>query len=162
MRALPVELLLLVAIVAAAVPSPAAASDAATATLAVSVSVASRTSLRVSADVLRFDVADPSEAAVAIVDVSAGARTREGGEVVLTIEPLPAMGAAGHVKDDRAALTFAGDGDGLTRGALSASAPAIAGRWIGSGKRTGRVSFALRGRARGTYTAAVRFVLSTP
>ena len=157
MRRVPIGLCLLAGTMAG-LPRDVTASDTATVSLHVSVSVASRTSLRVSTEILQFDVTVPFEPSVASVEVSAGARTVPGGEVVLSIERGPATPGA----RDGGALTFVGDGEGLTRGVLDASAPAVAGRWTGSGQRRGRVSFALRGTRPGAYTVPVRFVLSTP
>jgi hypothetical protein len=59
-------------------------------------------------------------------------------------------------------MTFAGEGDGLLAGVVVNGAAAVAGRWTGSGLRTGRVLFSMRAAAAGTYTVPVRFVLSAP
>ena len=158
MRRVPIGLWLLAGTIAAAVPRDVAASDTATASLHVSVSVASRTSLRVSSEILHFNVTVPSDPSVASVEVTAGARTVPGGEVVLSIDRGPTTPGA----HEGGALTFVGDGEGLTRGVLDGSAPAIAGRWTGSGRWSGRVSFALRRSRPGAYSVPVRFVLSTP
>ena len=162
MRALRTLSLVLIAAVVVAVPREAAPSDSATATLGVSVLVASRTSLRVSTPILRFDVTAQGEPAIAIVDVVASSRTREGGEVVLSIDPMGVGRSTSDGDGDRDTLTFVGEGAGLSAGSLSVHSPAVAARWIGSGTRSGRVSFALRARRAGTYTIPVRFVLSTP
>jgi hypothetical protein len=132
----------------------AIAADAATATVLVSVQFSSRTSLRVSSDLLQFDVAAPGAAATAAIDFSAAARTHAGAEVLLSVEPT--RGA------DGAALTFAGEGNGTVDGALGAVAPTVAARWTGSGVRNGRLVFALRGGASGRYVVPLRFVLSAP
>jgi hypothetical protein len=164
MRPLRTASLVLMAASVVAVPQVAAPSDSATATLGVSVLVASRTSLRVSTQILGFDVTAPGEPAMAFVDVVASSRTREGGEVVLSIEPVRGRWATsdGDGDGDRDTLTFVGEGAGLSAGWLSVHSPAVAGRWIGSGTRSGRLSFALRARRAGAYTIPVRFVLSTP
>jgi hypothetical protein len=59
-------------------------------------------------------------------------------------------------------LTFNGEGAGTTSGSVTAEAPTVAGQWIGSGVRRGRLVFALRSSTRGTHIVPVRFVLSTP
>ena len=122
----------------------------------------SRTSLKVSSQLLQFDVTEPGRDAIATVDFSAGARTRQGEEVVLTVEPMRAIDGPGGAADVETALTFTGQGDGTLSGTLDPIAPTVAGRWHGSGLRTGRVTFALRVNAAGTYQVPVRFVLSTP
>jgi hypothetical protein len=143
-------------------PSPAAAADSTSATVAVSASFASRTSLKVSSQLLQFDVSDPASPATAAVDFSAGARTRQGGEVVLTVESVHAIQGPGGAADVDAAVTFAGEGTGTLSGALQPSSSTVAGRWTGSGLRTGRLVFALRAGASGAYTLPVRFILTAP
>jgi hypothetical protein len=162
MRALPIVFASGLAVTAASVgPVSAAASDSATATLAVTAHFNSRTSLKVSASQLHFAVDDPDRAAVAAVEFSAGARTGEGAEVVLSVEPLGPVGGPGGAADVETAITFGGEGEGVLSGTLGASAPSVAGRWIGSGLRTGRLVFSLRAGA-GHYSLPVRFVLSAP
>lgn len=142
-------------------PAPAlAATGADTKSVVVTATFDSRTSLRVSSQLLQFDVVDGE--AVAAIDFSAGARTRSGGEVVLTVEPARAAEGPGGAADVETSVTFAGEGDGTRSGALSSSSPAVAGRWNGSGLRTGRMVFSLRSAAPGSYSLPVRFVLSTP
>jgi hypothetical protein len=136
-----------------------AASDSVTRSIQVNAQVASRTSLSVSSHVLRFTVPSPNEPAVASVDFVAGVRTPAGAEVVLTVEALRELDDAGP---DAVVVTFAGDGEGAVRGALGSAGPAVAGRWVGSGRRTGRITFALETGTAGTYTLPVRFVLSAP
>jgi hypothetical protein len=142
--------------------TPAAAAETATGSVTVTAQFGSRTSLKVSTQVLQFDVARPGDPATAVVEFSAGARTRDGGEVVLSVEPMRAIDGPGGAADVDAALTFAGDGAGTLSGALDAAATSVAGRWSGSGLRSGRLVFALRASAPGTYTVPVRFVLTTP
>jgi hypothetical protein len=50
----------------------------------------------------------------------------------------------------------------LTANFLELGMLRVAGRWIGSGLRTGRLTFALRSAVAGTYSLPVRFVLSAP
>ena len=154
---------LLAACVAAAVLLPAAdVSAQATASLEVSVTLGSRTALRVSSDLLQFDVTEPGRVATAVVDFSAGARLAPRAEVVLSVEPLRAIEGPGGAADVETALAFSGEGDGTASGQLAPHVPAEAGRWVGSGLRTGRFIFALRAAASGRYEVPVRFVLSTP
>jgi hypothetical protein len=148
--------------VSAGAVAPAAAADNATTSVTVSARFESRTSLKVSDRVLRFEVESPAQAATAAIEFDAGARTRAGGEVVLTVESVRATHGPGGAGDADTSLEFAGEGDGALSGSLAPSAPAVAGRWVGSGKRTGRLVFALRASAPGHYTLPVRFVLSAP
>ena len=145
-----------------AAPSPAAAGDSTTASVTVTAQVASRTSLQVSAETLQFSVADQAGEARASIEFAAGARTRTGGDVVLTVEALRAADGPGGAADVETALTFTGLGEGTTTGALRTNGPVVAARWNGSGKRTGTLTFALRSSTPGTYTVPVRFVLSIP
>jgi hypothetical protein len=154
-----------VAVLTLANPPAAAASESATASITVSAAIESRTSLKVSSQVLQFDVAVPGQPGVATVDFSAGARTRSGGDVVMTVEPLRAVegnAGPGGAADVETSITFAGTGDGTLAGTLQDANATVAGRWNGSGFRTGRLTFALRASAAGSYTVPVRFVLSTP
>jgi hypothetical protein len=149
------------AVCAGVLGSPAYASETASATVSVTASVATRTSLRVSDEVLRFDVADNGQLATAAIDFSAGVRIPSSADVMLTVEPLGAMDGPGGAADVETAVSFAGEGDG-TRSGLLSPAPAVAGRWHGSGLRQGRLLFTLRTSASGHYVLPVRFVLSTP
>jgi hypothetical protein len=146
----------------AALPGPAAAESQAVATVTVTAQFHSRTSLRVSAHVLHFDVIDPAQPAMVGIDFEAGARTLAGSDVVLSVEPARALDGPGGAADVEASLSFQGSGDGVLAGALDARAPTVAGRWRGSGLRSGRLTFSLRAAAAGSYTVPVRFVLSTP
>jgi hypothetical protein len=137
------------------------ASDTAYATVTVTASVATRTSLRVSGDVLRFDVSENGRVATAAIDFSAGIRIPSSTDLVLTVEPLGAIEGPGGAADADAAISFDGEGDGARSGQLG-SVPSIAGRWHGSGFRQGRLFFRLRASASGRYVLPVRFVLSTP
>jgi hypothetical protein len=125
-------------------------------TVAVVAGFGSRTSLRVSSQLLRFAVSDPDVPGVAVVQFSAGARTQAGADVLLTVERLSSIDSP-----EGAAVTFTGDGLGVGAGGFSAAGPTVAARWSGSGLRTGRLTFVLRA-APGTYTIPLRFVLSTP
>ncbi len=133
-----------------------------TATLVMTAQVGARTALRVSAERLRFDVTDPGAPAVAAVDFVAAARTRHDGEVILTVQPERWIEGPGGAADVDASVVFTGEGAGTVSGELRPAAPATAGRWVGSGRRTGRLLFALRAGVEGTYVLPVRFVLSAP
>jgi hypothetical protein len=141
---------------------PASAGDTATAAIVVHATFSSRTSLKVSTELLRFDVARPGSEAAAAVDFSAAARTQAGAEVVLSVQPLQIVEGPGGAADAESSMTFAGEGDGLLAGVVINGGAAVAGRWTGSGLRTGRVLFSMRAAAAGTYTVPVRFVLSAP
>ena len=143
-------------------PSPVSAADTATTSVIVSVQFSSRTSLRVSTDLLQFDVAAPNQPATAGVDFSAGARTHSGAEVLLSIEQVRGIAGPGGASEVESSVSFAGEGDGTLHGALVAAGPAVAGRWIGSGRRQGRLVFALQAGASGNYIVPVRFILSAP
>ena len=145
-----------------AAASTVSAAETATASAVVSAQFSSRTSLKVSTDLLRFEVAGPGQPATAAVDFAAGARTQAGAEVLLSIEQLHAVEGPGGASDLESSVSFAGEGAGTLAGALIAAGPAVAGRWIGSGLRQGRLVFALRAGASGNYMLPVRFILSAP
>jgi hypothetical protein len=159
MRAFPV-IFVQAAVVLTLHGSPCRAAEA-TSTVSVHVPVASRTSLKVSSQIVEFSVLQADGDARASVDFSAGARVASGADVVLTVEPLRQLEGPGGAADVEASIVFDGDGDGLVRGRLD-NGPAVAGRWQGSGLRQGRVWFTIRANAAGTYTVPLRFVLSTP
>ena len=158
MRALPVLLF------ASALMGVAGVSAAETANASVTVvaTMGSRTSLKVSADLLHFDVASPGQPALAAVDFFAGARTLADAQVVLSVEPLRGVEGPGGAADVESSVSFTGEGDGTLGGMLAPIGPTIAGKWTGSGLRRGRLIFALRAGAAGGYTVPVRFVLSAP
>jgi hypothetical protein len=143
-------------------PHEAMASETATTSVNVTANFTSRTSLRVSSQQLHFEIGDPNDDAVAVVEFTAAARTREGGEVVLTVEPMRSVEGPGGAGDLETTIAFDGDGEGTTTGVLRPTSVSVAGRWIGSGVRRGRLRFSLRAPVGGTYTMPVRFVLSTP
>jgi len=147
------------AVLVAASASPSADT---TAHLTLTATVSGRTRLSVSARVLAFDVLPDEAQATTVLDFSAAARTLAGGEVVLTIEPEHWLVGPGGAADADAVVTFAGDGDGTLYGALQPRTASVAGRWVGSGLRDGRLFFTLQTAAPGSYRLPVRFVLSTP
>jgi hypothetical protein len=151
-----------VVVAGAGAPVAVSASERITVTIAATAELHSRTSLTVSADTLRFDVTAPGSPAMVNVEFIAGARTRAGGEVVLTVEPLRGVEGPGGAADVDTAVAFAGDGDGTQAGLLRPAEPVVAGRWTGSGRRNGRLRFSLSTDTVGAYTLPVRFVLSAP
>jgi hypothetical protein len=145
-----------------ALPAVCVAEESATTSVAVTAQFSSRTSLKVSSQLLQFAVTAPGEAALATMEFSAAARTRPAGEVVLTVEAVREIDGPGGAADIETAVTFSGEGEGTAAGALGTAAPSVAGRWSGSGLRTGRLTFALRSAVTGSYSVPLRFVLSTP
>ena len=135
-----------------------ASSDTTTRTMIAHAEVSSRTSLSVSSRVLQFTVPNPAQPSVATVDFVAGVRTHAGAEVVLTVE-VTAMPGTG-VGENR--LTFSSDGAGMLGGSMTPTQSVIVGRWVGSGRRTGRIAFALQAETAGSYSVPLRFVLSVP
>lgn len=97
---------------------------------------------------------DPGQPATSTVDYVAAIRTYAGAEVLLTVEAVRGF--------DGTSVSFANLGDGGVQGAMMALRPVIAGRWIGSGRRTGRISFSIVAGSPGAYSMPVRFVLSAP
>ncbi len=162
MRTLPAALTSLVLGLSLAT-SDASAAETATASVTVNVHVASRTSLKVSSQVLRFDVVEPGGEATASIDFTAAARVPAGADVVLTVEPIRQTNHQGLAAQAvSSSTTFAGQGEGMLAGAIDARAASVAGRWCGSGRRQGRILFKMRANAAGRYMMPVRFVLSTP
>lgn len=141
---------------------PARAAADQTASLTLTAQVHARTSLRVSSQVLRFDVLETGAPAVAAVEFMAAARTRSDGEVVLAIQPERWIEGPGGAADVDASITFSGDEPGTLAGELVPAASVVAGRWTGSGRRTGRLLFTLRASLEGTYLVPVQFLLASP
>ncbi len=136
----------------------ASAAETACASMTVVATFSSRTTLQVSSDLLEFNVVSADAPATASVDFLAAARTHAGGPVVLSIEPVhPTSSEAGF-----SSLTFDGDGVGTSSGRITGDALTVAGQWIGSGVRRGRLVFALRSTALGNHVVPIRFVLSAP
>ena len=136
----------------------ASAAETACSSVTVVATFSSRTTLQVSSDLLHFDVISADAPATASVDFVAAARTHAGGPVVLSIESVrPA-----DLEDAASSLSFNGDGAGTKSTAVSADGPTVAGQWIGSGVRHGRLVFALRSTTLGNHVVPIRFVLSAP
>jgi len=141
--ALTLPLCLLISVATANADEPLA-----TATLNASAHVSARTAVRVSREVLVFQVIDAAIPAEATVTFTAGARTRSDGEVQLFVrQELPTSWTM-----------TASDG---TLHAVMSNEPAIVSRWTGGGLRRGEVRFQLQG-VPGTYTIPVRFFVSVP
>lgn len=155
------SLLVLLLTSGGAVPATAVAEQA-TGSVVVTAQFSSRTSLDVSARLLRFEVENAGETASVAVDFAAGARTALGGEVLLSVEAVRAVDGPGGAADIETLLSFTGEGAGTLDGPVAAHGPTVAGRWSGSGLRSGRLVFALRAGAAGTYEVPLRFVLSAP
>ena len=151
-------------VVLLSLPAPAAGAESASSGTSVRVAAdfASRTSLKVSTQTLQFVAGQPGDESIVVVEFTAAARTRTGGDVVLTVESERMPAGPGGAADVEAAVSFSGDGAGTHAGLLRTASASVAGRWQGSGIRSGRLKFALHAPAAGTYTVPVRFVLSTP
>ena len=159
---LPLTVALVAGSLLASLPSAARAAESVTGAIPITVQFSHRTSLKVSKELLEFDVTTPDLPAVAEVEFSAAARAPRGAEVVLSVEAMRAIDGPGGAADVETSVTFAGDGEGTRSGTLDGNARNVAARWQGSGVRRGRVVFALRSAVRGTYRVPVSFVLSTP
>lgn len=155
----PVPLLVMVLAAGAA---PAAASESASAAVTVTATFGTRTSLDVSTQLLQFDTRQPGQPATASVDFAAKARTGTESEVLLSVEALRSVDESGGAADLETSVTFEGEGEGTLRGRVASAMPVLAARWVGSGRRHGRLVFTLRAGARGSYSLPVRFVLSAP
>jgi len=121
-----------------------------------------RTSLKVSSEMLQFDVAQTGGTATAAIAFSAGARTPSQGEIVLTVEPLRGLSGPGGAADVDASISVTGEGNGVLSTRIDSTRTTVVGRWHGSGLRQGRLVFTLSAPVAGAYSMPVRFVLSTP
>ena len=128
--------------------------ESAHATVTVSAVIGGRTSLRVSHQT-QLQPEGSGGAPSAVVEFTAGARTRAGAEVVLSVERLGDRPAGAE------SVRFTGQGEGTSDGVLAAQ-PAVVARWTGSGLRRGRMVFAMPARDAGTAAACLRFVLTVP
>jgi hypothetical protein len=114
MRTMPLFTIVCLAGLTLASALPASAAESATGTVVVTAQFSSRTSLKVSTELLRFDVMAPGQAAAAAVDFSAGARTHSGSEVMLSVEPLRSLDGPGGAAES--SVSFAGEGDATLGG----------------------------------------------
>ena len=150
-------------VAALAAPSFAAASDTATSVVVVSANFGSRTSLKVSTELLQFDVTAPGQPASVAVTFSAGARTQTGGEVVLSVEASRAIDGPGGAADVETALSFSGEGDGTLGGPVHGHAPTRCGT-LDRQRPSNRAAWCSRSvpGAPGVYSVPVHFVLESP
>jgi hypothetical protein len=157
------HLLLLTALIAAC-PGWAAA-QAETATLNANLSGIAR--LTLSSNAIVFPDADPDtvpqiSAIPGPLAISAKARATPGGEVSLTVQASDDL-RSGLDTIPAAHITWTAAGAGFVSGTLSATEPRRVGNWVGSGVRSGTVSFQflnLWTYPVGTYTLTMTFTLS--
>ena len=154
--------------VAAILVASLGASDQSIAVTRFQANIRTSTSLRVSNHVLvispRPDAGEAPLQAGAI-EFRAAARTASDGEVILTVEPLVPLASlsGGGAGDSATTIAFEGSGDGAQSGALSDAHPETVARWVGSGLRTGRLTFTLRGPVSPQgATLPLRFLLAAP
>lgn len=121
--------------------------------------VSSRTSLKVSADVLHVDVPSQTTPGLAAIEFSAAARTQPAGEVLLIVEPLAMERQSAHDALRPARAFHAATSDTVD---LSTGGAKVARRWIGSGLRRGTIHFSVRAPQPGRYTVPLRIVLTAP
>lgn len=129
--------------------------------------VRASTLLRVSDHVLAIaprPTGDEGPVNAGAIEFLAAARTASDGEVVLTVEPLePIASLSGGAGGTETTIAFEGTGDGARSGALRDAAPQTAARWVGSGRRTGRLTFTVRGPVSPQgATLPLRFLLTAP
>jgi len=128
----------------------ASADIIASATTTASALVHRRTALDVSTPVLQFHVTDGSQHAEAFLTFAAAARTTATGEVLLVLgapSEMPGM-----------TLTVVGGTEGAVSGVVARGGTTVVVRWVGGGRRTGRLQFQLRA-APGVYSIPVTFRL---
>src|SRR6187397_176570 len=97
----------------------------ANANVQVRMDVSPRTSLKVSSQVLHFEVPQSGGVATAVIDFSAGARLASGADLVLSVEPLRAIDGPGGAADVESSLSFAGEGPGLVAGPLAGTTAVV-------------------------------------
>ena len=133
--------------------APSAGQQIATQSVSATVSFAPRTALTVSTRVLRFVVTDAMTPATASVEFSAAARTSTDGSVALMAEPTGMVGLSSGVS-----LEIVSGPDGIVPGTVSSQQRVVAGRWTGSGVRSGRITFQLRAQP-GRYDIPLALLL---
>lgn len=143
------------------------ASDASIAVTRFQATIRTSTSLRMSDQRLVItprQTDDDGPLTAGSIEFRAAARTSSDGEVLLTVEPLaPIASLAGGAGDSATTIAFLGDGDGAQSGSLSDAHPETAARWVGSGVRTGRLTFTVRGPVSPQgATLPLRFLLTAP
>ncbi|HXW07310.1 MAG TPA: hypothetical protein VD833_18890 [Vicinamibacterales bacterium] len=147
-------------IVSAVLPAGSDLTAQTTGAAIVRASFAERTAIQVSAPVLAFQVSDPADAAYAEIDFVAAARTSPQASVRLLVETRRAVAGPGGAGDAETQLSLEGGSEGVRTGEVSSSSSFVAAEWVGSGRRTGRLVFALRATAPGTYTVPLKVTVS--
>jgi hypothetical protein len=108
---------------------------------------------------------DERPLAAGSIEFRAAARTASDGEVILTVEPLAPIASisGGGAGESATTIAFEGSGDGAQSGALVDARPETAARWVGSGLRTGRLTFTVRGPVSPSGAVLpLRFLLAAP
>ena len=135
----------------------AAGSTVARTSVVASADVRTRTSIVASTELLRFQVAEENQPAIATLTFSAGARAAATSEVLLLVtadEPLESTAST----DEEIALTMS---SGASARPVIAGERVLAATWIGGGLRTGQLQFELRATP-GTYSVPVKLQLIVP
>jgi hypothetical protein len=136
--------------------APSAGQQIATQSVSATVSFAPRTALTVSTRTLHFVVTDALTPAASSVEFSAAARTLTDGNVALMADAAGMLALPSGVS-----LEIVSGPDGIVPGALSPQQPVVAGRWTGSGVRSGRITFQLRAQP-GSYDIPLALFLQIP
>jgi hypothetical protein len=131
-----------------------------TAGATVSATFQTRSSLAESSPTLTFEVTDPDRPAIASIDFVAAARAPAGAEVRLIVEAAASVTGPGGPGVARLALD--GGSEGVVIADLPPSVQQTAARWTGSGRRAGRLVFALQASAPGRYSVPLRLAVSVP
>jgi hypothetical protein len=130
-------------------PAGQSPSGISTATLQVAATFAPRSSVYPSTRVLTFHVTGAS--AEASMEFTAGARVPSGTRVTLIAElDATVLGE----------LSIVAGPEGTVTGPILTSGPTVVASWLGSGRRTGRLTFRLDS-APGVYTVPVNIRLTT-
>ena len=153
-------ILLIAALFCSAMPSQAT-TECAPASVKVTAQLSSRTSLRVSNDLLQFEVVYPTQPVIVSVGFAAGARTFPDGAVLLSFEMVEDIRELDGLHHGDATLTLMNE-DGGTLAEVKAGVPTTIRRWVGSGLRTGQLVFALRAETAGRYMVPIRVTLTAP
>ena len=158
---------LLAAGLCAALGAALAASDQSIAITRFQATIRTQTALHLSDDVLTIAprrAGDIGPLSAGAIEFRAAARTSSGGEVILTVEPLePIASLAGGAGESPTTIAFEGSGEGAQSGALNDARPETVARWVGSGLRTGRLTFTVHGPVSPQgATLPLRFVLTAP
>ena len=144
--------------------STALTAQSRTAVLAMSADIGPRVALKVSRTTLQFSVENrgpvlPQSA----IDFTASARTRNGGEVILAVEPLTGLTDADGASCGGGDVEIVGVGSSRSGARLDGMGPRVVAQWQGSGRRAGRVVFQLHGESpTRACMMSVRLVLTTP